>query len=300
MGWAGTGLERLAAPGWDARPSRRPPPARPHPTWRPSPHRRRRGRRRCRWTAPGDVRRAGRRRLAQGTLQRTADPPGPQATLRHEGGGRLDRLDLWLVVMLVIGTLVLRTFRLEQPQQMHFDEVYHARTATEFLQAWRYGLSHDIYEWTHPHLAKYLMAAGIVLWGEDHVSATSDLEVPSGRPPSSRAGSTSPASSRTASRRARPASDSTSRPGPRSGLRPHDPPADLDRPGAGAGALAIDDTNQLVIGYDDGRLATLDLASSARPALDRLEPAARNGRPSAPTCRRQRRRPGDRRLGRPG
>ena len=61
---------------------------------------------------------------------------------------------------------------------MHFDEVYHARTATEFLQDWRYGLPHDIYEWTHPHLAKYAMAAGLVLWGEDDVAATSDLGVP--------------------------------------------------------------------------------------------------------------------------
>ena len=61
---------------------------------------------------------------------------------------------------------------------MHFDEVYHARTAAEFLQDWRYGISHDIYEWTHPHLAKYVMAAGIVLWGEDHVVATSSLGVP--------------------------------------------------------------------------------------------------------------------------
>ena len=61
---------------------------------------------------------------------------------------------------------------------MHFDEVYHARTATEFLQDWRYGLAHDIYEWTHPHLAKYAMAAGMVLWGEDDVAATSDLDVP--------------------------------------------------------------------------------------------------------------------------
>ena len=61
---------------------------------------------------------------------------------------------------------------------MHFDEVYHARTATEFLQVWRYGESHDIYEWTHPHLAKYAMAAGIVLLGGDEVSATSDLGVP--------------------------------------------------------------------------------------------------------------------------
>ncbi len=61
---------------------------------------------------------------------------------------------------------------------MHFDEVYHARTATEFLQAWRYGLSHDIYEWTHPHLAKYAMAGGLVAWGDDRVSATSNLGVP--------------------------------------------------------------------------------------------------------------------------
>ena len=43
---------------------------------------------------------------------------------------------------------------------MHFDEVYHARTAAEFLQDWRYGIDHDIYEWTHPHLAKYAMARG--------------------------------------------------------------------------------------------------------------------------------------------
>jgi len=42
---------------------------------------------------------------------------------------------------------------------MHFDEVYHARTATEFLQFWRYGIPHDIYEYNHPHLAKYAMPA---------------------------------------------------------------------------------------------------------------------------------------------
>ena len=80
--------------------------------------------------------------------------------------------------MLFVATLGMRTFRLAEPAQMHFDEVYHARTATEFLQGWRYGLDHDIYEWTHPHLAKYAMAGGIVLWGEDDVSATSELGVP--------------------------------------------------------------------------------------------------------------------------
>jgi Gpi18-like mannosyltransferase len=98
--------------------------------------------------------------------------------LDNEPGGRLDRLDLWILVVLVAAVLGVRMFRLAEPYQMHFDEVYHARTATEFLQDWRYGYSHDIYEWTHPHLAKYAMAAGIVAWGDDRVSATSDLGVP--------------------------------------------------------------------------------------------------------------------------
>ena len=98
--------------------------------------------------------------------------------LHDEPTGRLDRLDLWFLVVIIVATLGLRVFRLAEPYQMHFDEVYHARTATEFLQAWRYGISHDIYEWTHPHLAKYAMAGGLVAWGDDRVSATSDLGVP--------------------------------------------------------------------------------------------------------------------------
>ncbi len=98
--------------------------------------------------------------------------------LHDEPPGRLDRLDLWFLVVIIVATLGLRVFRLAEPYQMHFDEVYHARTATEFLQDWRYGLEHDIYEWTHPHLAKYAMAGGLVAWGDDRVSATSDLGVP--------------------------------------------------------------------------------------------------------------------------
>ncbi|HEV7810324.1 MAG TPA: hypothetical protein VGO64_06980, partial [Candidatus Limnocylindrales bacterium] len=73
--------------------------------------------------------------------------------LHGEGRGRFDRLDLWLLVVLVVSILGIRMWRLAEPYQMHFDEVYHARTATEFVQDWRYGISHDIYEWTHPHLA---------------------------------------------------------------------------------------------------------------------------------------------------
>ncbi|MEO8462650.1 MAG: phospholipid carrier-dependent glycosyltransferase [Chloroflexota bacterium] len=92
-----------------------------------------------------------------------------------EGGGRLDRLDLWMIAVLAVTLLTVRVWRLAEPYQVIFDEVYHPRTAVEFLQYWRYGISHDIYEWTHPHLAKYAMAGGIVAWGNDRTTATSDL-----------------------------------------------------------------------------------------------------------------------------
>lgn len=103
--------------------------------------------------------------------------PDRTAGLEHEGGGRLDRLDLWMVLVLGAVLLTGRVWRLGEPYQMHFDEVYHPRTATEFLQFWRYGISHSIYEWTHPHVAKYAMALGIVAWGDDRTAATSELGV---------------------------------------------------------------------------------------------------------------------------
>jgi Gpi18-like mannosyltransferase len=97
--------------------------------------------------------------------------------LDKERGGRVDKLDLWILTLLAISMLMVRTWRLDVPYQMHFDEVYHPRTATEFLQDWRYGLPHYIYEWTHPHLAKYAMALGLVAFGEDKVTGTSQLGV---------------------------------------------------------------------------------------------------------------------------
>jgi hypothetical protein len=97
------------------------------------------------------------------------------ALLAREPGGRLDRLDLLIVALIVVGALTLRTWRLDEPKDMYFDEVYHARTATEFLQDWRYGIPHDIYEFTHPHLAKYLIAGGLVAFGNDRVTGESSL-----------------------------------------------------------------------------------------------------------------------------
>ena len=71
------------------------------------------------------------------------------------------------MTLIVIGSFTLRGFNLAQPYDMYFDEVYHARTATEFLQDWRYGIVHSIYEYTHPHMAKYAMALGIEAFGNN-------------------------------------------------------------------------------------------------------------------------------------
>jgi predicted membrane-bound dolichyl-phosphate-mannose-protein mannosyltransferase len=49
---------------------------------------------------------------------------------------------------------------------MYFDEVYHARTAFELLA------QREPYEWTHPHLAKEIMALGILALGDDRVVGT--------------------------------------------------------------------------------------------------------------------------------
>jgi 4-amino-4-deoxy-L-arabinose transferase-like glycosyltransferase len=95
--------------------------------------------------------------------------------LAAEPGGRLDKLDIWLIAVLVVSLATVRFWRLAEPYDMHFDEVYHPRTATEFLQYWRYGHSQYIYEWTHPHLAKYAMALGLVALGNDQTTATADL-----------------------------------------------------------------------------------------------------------------------------
>ena len=99
-------------------------------------------------------------------------------SLHGERGGRVNRLDLLVMVLLVIAAMTTRIVGLAQPYGMYFDEIYHARTATEFLQDWRYGMPHSIYEFTHPHLAKYLMAVGIVAFGDDQVAGTSNLGVP--------------------------------------------------------------------------------------------------------------------------
>ena len=104
--------------------------------------------------------------------------PDRSAAINTEKRGRIDKLDIWVVLALAVFIVSTRAYRLDEPAQMHFDEVYHARTATEFLQDWRYAIPHGIYEWTHPHFAKYAIAAGITLFSDDKVQSTDNIGAP--------------------------------------------------------------------------------------------------------------------------
>ncbi len=100
------------------------------------------------------------------------------ASLAAEPAGRLDRLDLFIALCILVSAVLVRGYRLAEPYGMYFDEVYHARTAMEFLQDWRYDEPHSIYEYTHPHLAKYAMALGIEVFGDHRVTGQSQLDAP--------------------------------------------------------------------------------------------------------------------------
>src|SRR5206468_6085153 len=73
------------------------------------------------------------------------------------------RRDFAVAFLVALVVLVTRGYRLDQPRDMYFDEVYHARTAFELLA------QREPYEWTHPHLAKEIMALGILAFGDDRV-----------------------------------------------------------------------------------------------------------------------------------
>ena len=107
--------------------------------------------------------------LAPAPRSLAADP------LFRERGRRLDRLDALLLMGLVLFGLLFRLWRLDVPQGYHFDEVYHARSAMEWLSDWEHGWTRDTYEWTHPMLAKYLIAAGIVAMDPNQVRETTEL-----------------------------------------------------------------------------------------------------------------------------
>jgi Gpi18-like mannosyltransferase len=81
-------------------------------------------------------------------------------------GGPAMRRDIVVALIVALAVLGTRGFRLDWPRDMYFDEVYHARTAFELLA------QRDPYEWTHPHLAKEIMALGVLAFGSDRVTGT--------------------------------------------------------------------------------------------------------------------------------
>src|SRR5205814_7118799 len=92
------------------------------------------------------------------------------------GPGRLPtRRDVTVAVLIALAVLATRGYRLDWPRDMYFDEVYHARTAFELLA------EREPYEWTHPHLAKEIMALGILAFGDDRVVGH-ETRQPQGQP----------------------------------------------------------------------------------------------------------------------
>ena len=140
------------------------------------------------------------------------------------------------------------------------------------------AMPHDIYEYTHPHLAKYAMAVGLVALGRrpgHRAPASSGVPVRRRRR-SSRAGR--PVAAGRSRRRPR----STSRPARAPRLRPRTRALVATSRSRAPPALALDpDGHRLFVGTDDGEILALDTT-----ALDASR-ARRAGR--SPTARSRRR-----------
>lgn len=82
-------------------------------------------------------------------------PAGPWGMGLHPIGRKGAAL-AGAVFLVVVPT---RLIGLASPQEMYFDEIYHARTAGEYLEG------RDAYEFTHPPLGKELMALSVATLG---------------------------------------------------------------------------------------------------------------------------------------
>lgn len=67
----------------------------------------------------------------------------------------IDRRAAWIALLVLAAVLPTRLIGLSSPPGMQFDEVYHARAAGEYVEG------KEIYEYTHPPLAKELMALAL-------------------------------------------------------------------------------------------------------------------------------------------
>ncbi len=78
-----------------------------------------------------------------------------------------------VLIAIILFLLVSRIYGIGTPEHEYFDEIYHAFTAKLILhgdpKAWEWWNPHPegfAYEWTHPPLAKEIMAVGMYLMGE--------------------------------------------------------------------------------------------------------------------------------------
>jgi Gpi18-like mannosyltransferase len=123
------------------------------------------------WLAWNTDKRDTKARVSTPQRKRVDNLPRRVVTAKPEPRRSLTRIDLWLLILVTVSAMSLRGWRVGEPTHFQFDEVYHVRTATEFMQDWRYGEPHAIYEYTHPHLAKYLIALGLETFGAPRVDA---------------------------------------------------------------------------------------------------------------------------------
>ena len=196
----------------------------------------------------------------------------PVSDAERNPSRRLDRRDLWIFTVIVLVALVFRLWRLDLPRQMIFDEVWHARTAVDFLSDWRWGWKRDAYEWTHPMLGKYLIAAGMELANPNQVSGTADLDAP-------------PVALTVAPQRAQsgwPSSVAFTSDGTRkivaTDLRSGERITDWDAPGLVASLAWDQDTRRLLAGMtDDGNIAAWDLTEFLKGNGERAPPVSTPG-----------------------
>jgi len=86
---------------------------------------------------------------------------------------RVSKIEI-IVFFLVVLSIGLRLYRLNNPDSYYFDEIYFAFTAEEMAKGNRAGweMGHSApkgfaYEWTHPPLGKELSALGILIFGDN-------------------------------------------------------------------------------------------------------------------------------------
>ncbi len=79
-----------------------------------------------------------------------------------------------LIVCLIVLGYCFKIYHLHEPPKFYFDEVYHGFTATQYLHGnvqaydpWAKPPKDVAFEWTHPPLAKLIMAGFMRLFGEN-------------------------------------------------------------------------------------------------------------------------------------